>query len=146
MRLYPTSAQILDAIERGDVLIGYNVLGSYARARQRTSAPIGIVLPQDYTLVMSRVVTIPKAAPNPELGTLFLDYLLSERGQGVVSGAAGLQAILSTGGTQAEELWPLRDVPGPVNTITLGPALLVFLDPLKKRHFLADWSVSIHPP
>ena len=88
---------------------------------------------------MSRVVTIPEAARSPELGSLFLDYLLSERGQGVVTAAAGLQGILPAGGAQGEELWPLSDVTGPVNTITLGPALLVFLDPLKKGRFLADW-------
>ena len=145
-QLYPTSAQILAAIEHGDVLIGYNVLGTYARARRRAGAPIELVLPQDFTLVMSRVVTIPKAARSPELGKLFLDYLLSERGQGVVTEAAGLQAILPAGGAQDEELWPLSNATGPVNTITLGPALLVFLDPLKRSRFLADWSVSIHPP
>ena len=63
VRLLPTSGAILDAIERGEVLVGYNVLGSYARARQQAGAPVGIVLPRDYTLLMSRVVAIPKAAP-----------------------------------------------------------------------------------
>ena len=58
-RLFATSGEILDAIERGEVLIGYNVLGSYALARQQAGAPIGIVLPRDYTLWMSRVVVIP---------------------------------------------------------------------------------------
>ena len=38
-RLFATSAEILDAIERGEVLIGYNVLGSYALARQQAGAP-----------------------------------------------------------------------------------------------------------
>ena len=73
----------------GDVLIGYNVLGSYARARQQAGAPIGIVLPRDYTLLMSRVVAIPeRGARHPVLAKLFVDHLLSARGQAVVAATA----------------------------------------------------------
>jgi ABC-type Fe3+ transport system substrate-binding protein len=49
-------------IEQGEVLIAYiayNVLGSYAQARASGGAPIGIVQPRDYTLIMSRVAVIP---------------------------------------------------------------------------------------
>ena len=80
-RLFATSAEVLDAIERDEALIGYNVLGSYALARQQAGAPIGIVLPRDYTLWMSRVVVIPRAAAEPVAAKLFVDYLLSPRGQ-----------------------------------------------------------------
>ena len=88
-RLFATSGEILDAIERGEVLIGYNVLGSYALARQQAGAPIGIVLPRDYTLWMSRVVVIPRAAADPATAKLFVDYLVSPRGQAAVAATPG---------------------------------------------------------
>jgi two-component system sensor histidine kinase TctE len=91
-RLFPTSAEILEAIEHGEVLVGYNVLGSYALARQQAGAPIGIVLPRDYTLWMSRVVVIPRAARSPATAKLFVDYLLSPRGQATVAATPGMHA------------------------------------------------------
>jgi two-component system sensor histidine kinase TctE len=144
VRLFPNSSDVLDAIERGEVLIGYNVLGSYARARQQAGAPIGIELPRDYTLLMSRTVAIPKAARDPVSAKLFLDYLLSDRGQAIVAATAGLQPLLGTGDTAPTLNWPLSESGIPAQPITLGPALLVFLDRLKRERFLADWSAAVH--
>ena len=62
-RLACCTGDILEMIERGEVLIAYNMLGSYARARMVAGARIGIVLPEDYTLVMSRVAIIPAKLP-----------------------------------------------------------------------------------
>jgi two-component system sensor histidine kinase TctE len=145
-RLFGTSGEMLDAIERGEVLLGYNVLGSYARARTLAGARIGIVLPEDYTLVMSRVAVLPRHAGHPALGKQFLDYLLSERGQDVVARATGERAVLSPGDDGAS-LAPLAAAAtGPVHPIPVGPALLVFLDPLKKERFLANWWLALQPP
>ena len=97
-RLFATSGEILDAIERGEVLIGYNVLGSYALARQPAGAQIGIVLPRDYTLWMSRVVVILRAAAEPVTAKLFVDYLLSPRGQATVASTPGMRALVQASG------------------------------------------------
>lgn len=139
--LLPTSAEILGLIERGEVLIGYNVLGSYARAREQAGAPIGIIQPADYTLVMARVATIPAAAAHANLARLFLDWLLSERGQAAVGNVPGLTAIAPPGGPAS-----LGGTGGSIQPIVLGPALLTFLDPLRKSRFLADWAVAVQPP
>ncbi len=141
VRLMPTSADILDAIEAGSVLVGYNVLESYARARERAGAPIEIIQPADYTLVMSRVATIPAGARHANLAKLFLDYLLSEQGQEVVGGAAGLAAIAPAGRPASALAGE-----GGLQPIVLGPALLAFLDPMRKSRFLADWAVTVQPP
>lgn len=144
VRLEPTTGAILDAIERGEVLIGYNVLGSYVRARQEAGASIGIVQPRDYTLLMSRVVAIPRAAGHPVLAKLFVDYLLSDRGQQVIAGTSGLQPLLLPAAAGPMTLGGAAA--GPVQPIVLGPALLAFLDRLKREHFLADWSASVRQP
>ena len=142
-RLMPTSAEILDSIIGGQVLLGYNVLGSYALARQQAGAPIGIVLPRDYTLWLARVAVIPRAARDPTTAKLFLDHLLSPRGQRAVGSVPGMRPIRE-----------LVDDPGALmieggaspQPITLGPALLVFLDQLKRERFLADWSAAMRAP
>jgi two-component system sensor histidine kinase TctE len=141
-RLFPTSAEMLDAIERGEILLGYNVLGSYALARQQAGAPIGIVLPRDYTLWMSRVVVIPRAAPRPVTAKLFVDYLLSPRGQAAVAAAPGMRALVQAGGGAGFA----QDAAASAQPITLGPALLVFLDGMKRERFLADWGAAVRQP
>ena len=141
-RLYPTSAEVLDAIERGEVLLGYNVLGSYALARQQAGAQIGIVLPRDYTLWMSRVVVIPRAARAPVLAKRFVDYLLSARGQEVVAATPGMRALVQAGGAAG---FP-AEAAASAQPITLGPALLVFLDRMKRERFLADWDAAVRQP
>lgn len=142
VRLLPTSREILDAIENGDALIGYNVLGSYARAREKAGAAIGIIQPRDYMLVMSRVVAIPRAARQPVLAKLFVDYLLSREGQEIIADTAGLQPLLPANEDGSP---PLADTAAAI-PITLGPALLVFLDRLKRERFLADWSAAVRQP
>ena len=145
-RLFASSAAILDAIERGEALLGYNVLGSYARARRDAGTPIGIVLPEDYTLVMSRVAVIPKGAGNPTIARLFVDYVLSDRGQAVVAGSAGLYAIAPRVEGAATAARLMAEAPGRLHPITLGPALLVFADRLRKARFLANWRLATQPP
>jgi two-component system, OmpR family, sensor histidine kinase TctE len=63
--LSDSSSEILDWVAAGDIAIGYNVLGSYAFARQAAGAPVGIVVPEDYVLVLTRTMLIPRSAPNP---------------------------------------------------------------------------------
>lgn len=147
VRLYGTSAEMLDALERGEVAIAYNVLGSYARARAAAGAAIEVVEPRDYTLVLSRVVTIPARAASPALAEAFVDYLLSPRGQAVLADASGLPPILLRGTEGGAEAAPSADAAaGADRPIQLGPALLTFLDPMKRRRFLADWWLAVHVP
>ena len=143
MRLLPTSAEILDAIERGEVLIGYNVLGSYALARQQAGAPIGIVLPRDYTLVVvARGGDSRGGAASPAPAKLFVDYLLSPRGQAVVAATPGMRHWSRPAARRDFH----RDAAAGAQPITLGPALLVFLDRMKRERFLADWSAAVRQP
>lgn len=138
-----TTGEVLDGVEKGTLLIGYNVLGSYARLRIVRGAPLAMVLPADYTLVMSRVAFIHRDAPNKAAARSFLDYLLSREGQQVLAAKSHLYAIhpeLSGPATAAE----LRQAAtGPLRPIRLGTGLLVNLDKLNRRRFLLDWSRTI---
>jgi iron(III) transport system substrate-binding protein len=71
-------------------------LGSYAALRMpRRTRRIGVVLPKDYTLVMSRVMFIVQAAKNPNAAKLWLDYILSKRGQTIIANQSELFSIRS---------------------------------------------------
>lgn len=140
------TADMVGAIERGDSLIGYNLLGSYARERQLHGARIGIVLPSDYVLVMTRVALIPQRAGAPELAGRFIDYLLSERGQAVIAANTAFYSILPTVGGPMSATHLQAELRGPTQRIALGPALLVFMDHLKRNRFLKQWNAFLHQP
>ncbi len=140
------TADLLDMVERGEALIAYNVLGSYARARVAAGAPIGIVMPEDYTLVISRVAVIPKSAPRPRLAGLFIDYLLSTRGQEVVADRSALYALSSSVTREASAAGLRSSTMAPLQPIALSAALLVFLDPLKRGTFLRQWRSAVQLP
>ncbi len=142
-RVYCCTSYILDAIADGALVLGYNLLGSYALDRARHDNRIGVIMPEDYTLVMSRVAFVTKDAHNPETAFAFLDFLLSREGQEIISHKSGLIAIdpsisgdFSLSGVQNGK--PLKFLP-----IKLGPALMVYLDQLKRRRFLTEWSNAL---
>lgn len=127
-------ATLLDRLERGEIALAYNVLGSYVQARIDAGAPLGIVMPEDYTLVLLRTAVIPRTAAHPEQARRFLDYLLSPRGQHLLSQEARLLPTVP-GGIAAD----LGGRPEAFRPIRLGPGLLVYLDAMKRRQFLDAW-------
>lgn len=88
-----TADAMLSSIESGRSLLAYNVLGDYARARAARSDVLGVVLPSDYTLVLSRVMFISRHARHPNAARLWVDYLLSKRGQTVLANRSRLHSV-----------------------------------------------------
>ena len=134
VRLFASSSEMLDNVARGDALLAYNVIGSYALDRARDAPELGVVLPADYTLVISRVALIPKGAPHPNAARLFLDHLLSTSGQkALMAHAIGPVRI---------DIAPDATTAVPQETarpIQLGLRLLASLDQAKRARFMRDW-------
>ncbi len=109
LRVQSSTGTMLERISSGENLIGYNMLGSYALARAKKDPSIGIVYPKDYSLVLSRVMFINKSAKNMNAAKLWLDYVLSKRGQTVIANDAKLYSIRAdvTGETTSAELTQL---------------------------------------
>ncbi len=141
VRLEERTGVLLDRVSRGELLLAYNVLGSYAQARIDAGAPLGIVQPEDYTLVVLRTAIIPRTAPHAAEARQFLDYLLSARGQRVLSKEARLMPILPADNDPRGQT-PTRTF----RPIALGPGLLVYLDALKRQQFLDAWRSSMQLP
>ncbi|MEN4917747.1 ABC transporter substrate-binding protein [Achromobacter spanius] len=133
--IHESTEHALDRLERGEITLAYNLLESYTRHRIAQGAPLAIIYPQDYTLMLSRSAIIPRQAPRGDLGALFLDYLLSPRGQEMLARQSGMRPVSAS-------VIPAAGV----RPVGLGVGLLVYLDPLKKRHFLDLWRAAILPP
>ena len=140
VRVQSSTGTMLERISSGENLLGYNVLGSYALVRAKNDPSIGVALPKDYTLVMSRVQFINKAAKNVNAAKLWTDYLLSHRGQVVVANGAKLFAIRAdvTGETTSADL--IKQIGAAnVKPIPVHPVILQYLEPAKRMAFLKKW-------
>jgi iron(III) transport system substrate-binding protein len=138
------TSQILDEIAAGRVLIGYNLLGSYAYERMRKGEPLGIVMPSDYTLVLSRGAMVPAHSARAELAARFIRYLLSDRGQTV---AASESFFFSPDGKTPPGIeGPDVVTSGIARPIAVGPTLLAVQDAARRERFLEDWTRSMVQP
>lgn len=143
VRLESSTAAMMEAVGNGSALLGYNAIGSYAMARAKLDPSIAVVLPQDYTLVLSRVAFIAKGAANPNAARLWLDFLLSRKGQSLLAARSSLLSVRSdiegelTGAALSKSLGPR------LRPIAVGPGLLVYLDRAKQEDFLRQWRQAL---
>ncbi|QVM84752.1 ABC transporter substrate-binding protein [Novosphingobium decolorationis] len=133
--LMETTGAMLDAVARGDVMYAYNVVGPYAEERAKADPHIGVLYPEDYSIVASRVAFVARGAPHPAAARLFLDFLLSREGQDILA-RAGLPPV--RGDVAAPRL-----APGQARAIPGGPRLFVNLDPIKRQRVLDTWNAAL---
>ena len=118
------TGDLLARLEKGELAIGYNLLGPYAQARIAAGAPLAIVYPRDYTLVVSRTAVLPASAPNTEGAHRFLEYLVSTEGQQTLANVGGLPAIRSEASALQTQRGIVSAAVGPLRPVVLGPGLL----------------------
>lgn len=139
VRIEQRTGVLLDQLASGELAIGYNLLSSYAQKRVEAGAPLAIVYPRDYTLVVTRTAILPKSAPNPSVAHRFLEYLVSIRGQHTLARQGGLPAVRREVAGHQSQLGIIDVTAGPLRPVVLGPGLMVYLDAQKKRRFVANW-------
>lgn len=123
------SAEIIAGVAEGRFLIAYNVLGSYVA---NAEAPeLGVILPEDYTLVLSRGYMIPKGAGQSAVAAQLLEFLLTGEAQALLR-QAGLVTDLDASETGL--------APSARRSIPLSPSLLVALDSNRRALMLRFWS------
>ncbi|AXV16989.1 iron ABC transporter [Neorhizobium sp. SOG26] len=140
VKLYSTSGAILERVADGRFLLGYNIVGSYAADWAKHDPNVGIVLPKDYTVVMSRIGLVPQAAASPELGKRYLQFFMSKEGQTIMARELQIPAVSpevagnNTATTMREMLGgQLKPVP-----VSLG--LMVYLDQVKRARLISRWN------
>ncbi|HDR8961875.1 ABC transporter substrate-binding protein [Burkholderia vietnamiensis] len=114
-KLQSSTGAMMERISSGENLIGYNIIGSYAYAK----------------------------AKNPNAAKLWVDYLLSKRGQTLIANQANLYAIRTdvAGETSAASL--TKKLGDSLKPIQIGTGLLVYLDQSKRLAFLKQWQQAI---
>lgn len=129
-QLYCCSAQMIDDVGSGRLALAYNVLGSYAvdRLAADEGGRMQILQMQDFTNVMLRTVLIPTTAQDTEAAGAMID-LLTTLGMRDLPGEWPLPSLSLSGPLESSALGPIR----------LGPALMIYLDPLNRRSFLTEW-------
>lgn len=138
LQLYSSAGAMLERIASGEHLIGYNMIGPYAFERAARDPSMGVLLPRDYMLVASRIALIPADARNPAAAKLFLDYLLSKRGQMRLSERHMTPVRSDVPSPAAESYDPQR-----TRAIRVGPELLANLDQIRRLRFLKEWRAAL---
>ncbi|MDE4304971.1 ABC transporter substrate-binding protein [Phaeobacter gallaeciensis] len=129
-RLYCCSGEMINDLTTGRIVVAYNVLGSYAAARAAHHDHIEIVMPSDFPTTMMRTALVSRRTKNPQTARRFLAHLV---------------AYQSTETEEAPALPPLQgSEKGAIRgTIALEPALMTYLDRLKRTRFLAEWENAL---
>jgi iron(III) transport system substrate-binding protein len=118
-------------------------LGSYARQRAQNDGSIGLAYLRDYTLVVSRIAFISRRAAHPNAARLWLDHLLSQRGQTVLARRSGLASLRADVASDDTAAGLTRTVGPSVKPIVIQPSLMAFLDRTKRAEFLREWDRAL---
>lgn len=135
-QLYTTSSSMIEDVATGKIAMAYNVVGSYAMARLAGNTNVQILEFKDFTHILLRSALIPASAENKQDAEILLAYLLSDAGQTAIEELAQLPRISEQGLMSRPHQKPIR----------MDPGLLVYVDPIKKQRFLAEWSAAVLQP
>jgi len=139
-RFSTSAGELVDLVASGEVAFAYNVPASYA---DRSSSPdIGVIYPDDYIVVLSRLAIINAKAKHPAAAKVFLDYLLSKAGQQIVAdvGFYSLREDVSS----TRSAGALTDAHGDkLKPPAIGTDLLHYLDPTRRLEFFDTWKKAL---
>ena len=142
-RVYSSTGNMLEKVSSGEHLLGYNVLGSYALVRAKKDPNLGVVLPKDYTLVLSRVLFIGKGAKNPNAAKVWTDYVLSTRGQKLIGSDVELFSIRNDVEAEYTAASLNKQLGNNVKPIPVSSDIVAYLDPKKRLEFLNTWKTTL---
>ena len=127
-KLYCCSGDMIDDLVSGKIAVAYNVLGSYAEARKKKSDEIEIILPADFPTNMMRTALVSNSSSRVKTSETFIRHLLNTQTE--------------KNNDKTHSLPPLFLKPGQ-QTIILEPALMTYLDKLKRKTFIKEWERAI---
>jgi iron(III) transport system substrate-binding protein len=142
-KVYTSTGAMLEKVGSGEHYLAYNIIGSYILLRQKKDPSIALILPKDYTLVFSRIAFISKTARNPNAAKLFLDHLLSKRGQTVMSEKSLVYSIRNdvTGNITAAGL--TKELGKALHPISVSTDILAGLEQKPRLDFMKQWQSAM---
>lgn len=139
LALHANTYEMIDRVQAGAELLAFNVNGSYALVAARRHPELVVVYPRDYVLAASRIALITRTAPHPNAARVFLDYILSHRGQETMASRCGLFSIRTDVPGERTAATLSQQLGARLKPIHVGPSLLVFLDGSKRADFIRRW-------
>ena len=143
LKVQSSTGTMLERVSSGENLIGYDVLGSYALTRAKKDPSMGVAFTTDYNLVLSRLVFVSKNAKNPNAGRLWVDYLLSKRGQTIAAEQAELFSVRTDITGKDSGVGFAKELGSAVKPIAVNNDLLAGLDQTKRLEFLKQWQTTL---
>ena len=134
------TGDMLAKVASGEYLLGYNVMGAYAMVRGKKDLPtLGVVLPRDYTLVLSRVMFISRHATHPNAAKLWADFVLSRRGQKIIGDSLELFAIRDDVDATYTAAGLAQQIGASARPIPLSAAITEPLEPRSHDDLIVSW-------
>lgn len=123
-RIYNTEAELLSAMEQGDIDFGYNLPISAIKARDSDKAAVDYFFPDDYVISLPwTLLATHNTAQNHHIPIAL--FLTSPDNTGLI----GLDTLSTLRAGATVNYQP----------VPLGPELMVFLDQIKRSRFLDSW-------
>lgn len=142
-KFYVSTGTMLEKISAGEHAIAYNIIGPYAYLRAARDPNVKIIVPEDFTLILSRSAYITKTASHPNAARVFLDYLLSKRGQSVIANGANLFSIRADVDGDATAAHLTAQYGDHLKPVRINDALADDLSPVKRLTFFRKWEQTI---
>jgi len=142
-KVYSSTGNMLEKVSSGEHILGYNIIGSYAMVRAKKDPNLGVVLPKDYSLVLSRVMFIGKGAKNPNAAKVFADYILSQRGQKLMGSDVELFAVRDDVDAEYTAGKLKKEMGDKLKPIPIGSEITSYLDSKKRLEFINDWKAAV---
>ncbi|MEP7456617.1 ABC transporter substrate-binding protein [Phyllobacterium sp. SB3] len=136
---YQAGGTMVEKVAAGEYALGFNLPYPYAKLRQRTDPNVGIHYTSDYVLAISRIALIVKDGPHPNAAKLFLDYILSKRGQDIMANKADFVAIRTDVAGESTAAQIEKEIGDRLAPIPVDVSITEGLDPIKRRDFIARW-------
>jgi len=131
VRLYCCSGEMIEDLANGNIVISYNVLGSYAAARTKLADKIEVILPSEFPTTMMRTALISASTTKPSAAASFVRHLISSQ-WGAADDSVKTLPSLHHATSQLQR-----------SAITLEPGLMIFLDRMKRDNFIGEWERAI---
>lgn len=130
VRLYCCSGEMIDDLITGRIFVAYNVLGSYAAVRAESQNALEIILPSDFPTTMMRTALVSRDTLVPQQAEEFIQHLVHQQSGANEAATSPLPRLGRAGDADRA-------------TIALEPALMTFLDALKRAKFLSEWTSAL---
>jgi iron(III) transport system substrate-binding protein len=121
VRFFEGSAGVFQAVLRGDVMLA-TLADLPLEPGLEDGAPIGFVYPKSGTAINDGYVMVSARAPHPNVGKLFVNWLMSAPGQAVLQETGGLPAT-RPGVAPLKFVPPTSELSNTVDSLTIvnGP-------------------------